>query len=256
MIKTSPRKSAKPAMTMEPVKQEMVPDPSIKFKSLIALLVVVVAGAGIYAYASTKNAASSVDSRLQPRQGVDQHALVATVSHVRSLVATNPDEPPTVAEIKNVDQLKSQNPLVYRDAQEGDDVLFWKDQIVIYSPSKDRIVLAMPLSIPTTSSTATTTTQPSSPQAPENATIEVRNGSPVPGTARTVAKTLISNGLNITAYNDAKRHDYAHVMILNASGKPLPQTLAKLKQLLGGEVVDSLPDEAKTKSDILVIATK
>lgn len=54
-------------------------------------------------------------------------------------------ENPTIAEIKDIEELKATNPLFYQNAKNGDKVLAYSDKVVIYRESEDIIVNVSPV---------------------------------------------------------------------------------------------------------------
>ena len=74
----------------------------------------------------------------------DVQGLIARVS---SLVVVPSDTPPTVASVQDVTLLQQQNPVFYRDAQNGDRVLAWPTEVVLYSSTKNKVLVAMPVTV-------------------------------------------------------------------------------------------------------------
>lgn len=55
------------------------------------------------------------------------------------------DENPTIATIVDVDKLKEDNSEFYKNAENGDKVLIYSKQAIIYSPTKDIIINVAPV---------------------------------------------------------------------------------------------------------------
>lgn len=226
---------------------------------IVLVIVLLIGGLGYFVQASINGKAVSDLSDVQVRDGVDPKEVANVIDRVRELVAVKEDELPTVATIQDISVLQPQNPTLYRDAENGDKLLVWSDKVVVYSTAKNRVLVAMPINIsaetaPQSSGNSTVAAATVTPTAaPEDATIEVRNGTPTAGLARTLNDKLKAAGFKTVAPGDAKTKNYTKTMILNASGKSLPDTLAALVKETGGTVVDALPEEGKSPADILVI---
>lgn len=70
-----------------------------------------------------------------------------TTSIVRRLseLITVPSGTPTIAVIEDVEKLKKENPAFYQEAQQGDRVISWPTKVVLYSTSKDVVLVALPV---------------------------------------------------------------------------------------------------------------
>ncbi|MFZ2804068.1 MAG: LytR C-terminal domain-containing protein [Patescibacteria group bacterium] len=194
----------------------------------------------------TVGTASSSDTEIkQLIQAVARHIVI------------NPTEAPTVATIQDANLLRTQNPDFYKDAQNGDKLLIWSDKAVLYSPTRDILLAVLPVSLPPggASSTASTagSNAPQATQPAEHATIEVRNGSGVPGLGNDLAAKLKSAGLTVLTPTNARGTDYPHTIIVNATDAPLPQTIAELQSMTNAQVVTKPTVEGTVKGDILVI---
>lgn len=223
---------------------------------LAILLVILVGGIGYFVNASMKNTSSIDASDIQVREGVDPNEVAAVIDRVRELVAVSTEEMPTVATVQDISVLRPQNPMLYRDAQNGDKLLVWSDKVVVFSAAKDRVLVAMPINIgPETSQTAPSDARVAAASAVEEPriTIEVRNGTPTPGVARTLSEKLKSDGFQMLAPGDANNKTYTSTVIYNATGKTIPKTLEKLVAETGGTVVNTLPGEGASKADLLII---
>lgn len=220
------------------------------------LLIVVVGGVGYFVNAAMKDKSSIDSSDIQVREGVDPKEVASVISRVREMVAVSADEMPTVATVQDISVLRPQNPTLYRDAQNGDKLLVWSDKVVVFSTAKDRVLVAMPINIgPETSQTAPSDARVAAASATEEprVTIEVRNGTPTPGVARTLSERLKTDGFQTLAPGDANNKTYTSTVIYNATGKTIPKTLEKLVAATGGSVVTSLPGEGTSKADLLII---
>ncbi len=191
----------------------------------------------------------NISSMMQVRDGIDPKQISDVVARVRELVATKADEQPTVATVQDISILRPQNPALYRDAENGDRLLVWSDKAVVYSVSKDRLLVVIPVS-------ATPQAAPvqASPSGTEPAvTIEVRNGSATLGAARTLSDVLKADGFQALEPAEAKDKAYSATVIYNVTGKTIPKTLEKLVQATGAKVVTSLAGEKASLADLLII---
>jgi hypothetical protein len=68
-------------------------------------------------------------------------------SQVKSLIMVNEEENPTVAEIRDVERLQSENPSLYANVENGDYLLVYSDQAIIYSPDKDKLIKVAPITL-------------------------------------------------------------------------------------------------------------
>jgi hypothetical protein len=224
---------------------------------LAVLLVVLVGGAGYFVNAAMKSRSAGDISNIQVREGVDPKEVASVIDRVRELVAVSRDEMPTVATVQDISVLRPQNPTLYRDAQNGDKLLVWSDKVVVFSTSMDRVLVAMPINIgPETSQTAPSDARVAAASATEEeprVTIEVRNGTPTPGVARTLSEELKKEGFQTLAPGDANNKTYTSTVIYNTTGKAVPKTLEKLVAATGGTVVTALPGEGTSKADLLII---
>jgi len=223
---------------------------------VIALLLVV--GGGTYFVNAAMNEKSGTDlSNIEVREGVDPKEVANTINRVLELVYIASDELPTVATVQDISVLRPQNPALYRDAQNGDKLLVWSDKVVVYSASKDRLLVVMPINVApeVTSQSAQPDSRLATATATEEpkVTLEVRNGSPTPGVARVLNDKLKSEGFQTLAPGDAKNKLYLKTVIYNATGKTIPKTLEKLIASTGGTVVDLLEGERESKADLLII---
>lgn len=224
----------------------------------LVALIVLVGGAGYFVHASNQKTDGSIEaSQLQVREGVDPKEVEQVIKRVRELVVTNDQELPAVATIEDVSVLRPQNPVLYRDAQNGDRVLLWQDLIVVFSSTRQRVLAVMPIigsGAPTAN--AQPAEQAQNTPVPETPTIEVRNGTPTAGLARVLSDQLKSMGFTVLAPTDAQNKGYVKTKIWVSTDKPFPETLKRLLEVTGGEVVNTLPSEGSTQADILIIVGK
>jgi hypothetical protein len=179
------------------------------------------------------------------------------INKVSKHIIVKANEDPTVATIQDVDILKRQNPMFYKDAQNGDRLLIWSDKAVLYSAPRDIILAVLPISLPASalnqqvgSASGTAAGQAKA----ETAIIEVRNGTGTVGMAKLMADKLSQLGLSVLKPADAKKKDYTQTVVVKLTDKELPQTLQAIMAATGNARVVTLPaGENASKADFLVI---
>lgn len=221
---------------------------------VIAILILVLLSAA-FLKLRNKDAAPNIPGAKDEAVARDVGSLIQKVA--RHIVIKD-GETPSVATVQDADALRSQNPIFYKDAQNGDRVLVWSDKVVLYSVDRDILLAVLPISIPVPppsapTATSTTSGDQAATTTVETATIEVRNGSGTTGRGRTLATQLKNEGYTVLPATDANRKDYEKTVMYIASDKPLSQTLNALVKLLNAEVVTSLPDEKNLKGDIVIV---
>ncbi len=233
---------------------------------LFALLILFVVGA--FAYNAKTKRVTVGGNNADVSQG-DAREMQALINKVSSIVAVNADEIPSIATIEDISLVRAQNPILYRGAQNGDRLLVWADKAVVYSTSEQKVLSVMPLikdqgdiqyverliSALNSNQTSVTSTAPmaTSTAAITSPTIEVRNGTPTAGRARTTSDELKAAGFNTTAPADALKKDYAKTVIFVANTNVDQAVIDRLKKSTNGDIVTSLTGEAAAKTDIVVI---
>jgi len=215
--------------------------------SAIVLIMVGASGYGVYAFVQKKGAGNL--GGIKVREGVDPQQIAGIIERVREFVFTNANEVPTVATIQDVELLKPQNPSLYRDAENGDKLLVWTDKVVVFSETKDRVLVVMPIN-----ANQQAASQPEATVVEKkDIKIEVRNGSSVTGAAKTLSSQLASNGFAVLNPNDAARRDYSETLIYSVSGKVNASFIEEIVKLTGGKLVDSIEGEKTTAADVLIV---
>jgi hypothetical protein len=197
-------------------------------------------------------------------------ANLTTVDRVKRLIYVTSDKQPTVWTITNLDLVKPQNPILFKDAELGDYLVAWADKAVVYSPGKDRIV-GMLMTAPgkdatipeppqaTSTAAAPTpeqpasTTEPATPTVPTVVHVEIRNASGITGAAKKLKAKLVADGLAVDGVGDAalKRDG---TIVVDLTGGSAPDAVSKVASETGGTVVTAVPDgEPASTSGILVL---
>lgn len=236
----------------------------IKFAVVLVLLFVSI-GMTVFFYLKMQNLKNPGNMDTSSISINDIDSIITRVKKHMML----PAETPTIAEIKNVEQLVVDQPF-YEGSVNGDILLVFKDSSkgIIYSPSKDLIINAGPIKVADTlmESTEATVEQAfleetamQEEDVPEvsQVTIEVRNATGVAGLASKTANEikLLGDEFIVDKTANASRKNYDQSIIVNLSGIDNNPLVAKLREELGIEVlVSALPQsEASTNSEVLVI---
>lgn len=248
-----------------PVIEDVVPPPkpasgTTRFPPLgLVLVVIVLVTAAVLGAKQMwfKGPAKTAEKTVAP----SAEQATATPESIRELIAKvarhiviKTGEDPTVATIQDVEILKRQNPVFYKDAQNGDRLLIWSDKAVLYSQSRDIILAVLPISLPTSALNQKAATGTASGIAVEEAKVEVRNGSGTVGLAKAMADKLTQLGLTVLKPTDAKKKDYAQTVVVKLTAKAMPATLEAIQQATGESKTSSLPaGELTSKADFLII---
>lgn len=117
---------------------------------IIAIVVMLFAStvvSGAIAYAFYKEAQVNYDSSaadaMNQTESADQYAEL--IGKVRAAVLVPEDEKPTIAAIADIEQVKTENPQFYADAQDGDIVLIFSTKAIIYRESAGMIINIAPV---------------------------------------------------------------------------------------------------------------
>jgi LCP family protein required for cell wall assembly len=91
--------------------------------------------------------------------------------------------------------------------------------------------------------------------AKENASVEVLNGTTVPGLAGTTGDTLKTYGYNVTKVDSTPSSDYTKTILVDLTGGKKPYTKNYLQKRFNAKVVTKLPDATiqATGADFVVI---
>jgi hypothetical protein len=237
----------------EPVEMPTpAPDKAKHPKFLVPLLIIILlAGAG---YAGVKYLPLSSKGATQA-SAASAPSVDDVIKQVAKHVLVNLNENPMVATVQDPDKLRAQNPVFYKDAQQGDRLLIWSDKAVLYSPSRDVVLAMLSVGAFNAGNASGTTSAPAQAQSPskDGIMVEVRNGSTTPGLARKVADLLKADGWKIVTIADAKVKPVATTSVLASSKKFLGSLPASLAAALHGQMVSSLGGEPTSSADILVI---
>ncbi|MEI7512532.1 MAG: LytR C-terminal domain-containing protein [Candidatus Uhrbacteria bacterium] len=226
---------------------------------LPALVIVAVAGigfAGWKLFPQNVNVAENAAEAPAPDQATD------LAKRVSKHVLVPADESPMVATVQDPEALRVQNPVFYKEAEQGDRLLIWSDKAVLYSPTKDVVLAMLSMSAFNASSTPPTATdtkpaasniQVETLATKEEVMVEVRNGSTTPGLARKAAEKLKADGWKNVTIADAKVKPVTTTGVFVSSKKTLGDYPATIASMFKGGVIKTLGAEPASAADILVI---
>jgi|GEM_PF-2071053 hypothetical protein len=176
-------------------------------------------------------------------QKVSRHFVVNTMND------------PVVATVQDANSLRQQNPLFYRDVENGDRLIVWEnDRAVLYSTKRDLVLAAMMASPSPTGEQANAPDQTAAVQvSPKDLKFEIRNATGKPGSAKTLADRMKSDGYkNVTVTTDSKT--YAETTIVKLTDKAKAVTDEKTLTTFVGGTFGAVPAGEKASSaDFLII---
>jgi len=182
---------------------------------------------------------------------IETEQLVASVA--RHIVLPE-DEQPTIATIQDIDALVGEQP-VFKGAENGDKVLVYQDQAIIYSPKRDILVKVVPVYFQNDNNEVSLENEPTqaAPIQVQDALIalDIRNGSQISGAAQNLGDQLLGNPTyEVINIANAAHLDYGETILVNATGKDI----SALELELGVLAVPSMPEgEQLTNADVVII---
>ncbi len=69
------------------------------------------------------------------------------LTRVNRHLLIHPSQTPTITTLQEIDPLRAENEVFFKDAEVGDKLLIWRDRAVLYSPSKDILLAVWPLNV-------------------------------------------------------------------------------------------------------------
>lgn len=212
-----------------------------RFTVVLFVLFVAAVAAFVWSYMNYQKAKDQLHA--QGAQALSQQEVRHIVRSVGKLIML-PEGEPTIAVIKDVTALQQQP--FFKNAQNGDVVLVYKEQAIIYSPKRGIVVNVGPVV-----KDQNTTSTPSEVAAPVETSVEVRNGSTIVGKATNVGDEIDAlDGFKVATTTNAKNKDYAKTIIVNLKAKDV----SALESKFGVTAVTALPvGEASSTADVVVI---
>lgn len=164
---------------------------------------------------------------------------------IRRFMELPANEEPTLATITDINKLNGQE--FFKNAINGDKILIYTKaaKAILYRPSTNKVIEFAPLVL-TPQSDVTSQEKP--------ATIAIYNGTKTVGLAGEYEKKLKDvSGLSVVVKDNATKNDYLEtiVVVLDSTYK---EVAAKVSQLVGGRVVEALPEgEVAPQAGLLII---
>lgn len=222
-----------------------------------AMLVLALAGSLIKMYISYQD----VKTAKENLEKTNQIAKVdpATLSDEELFMflsgrAELPSGTSTVATVKDVESLRQKDPF-FAKAANGDKVIQFDREALLYRPSTDKIVRLGPSNDSSIASPiAGTPGAPASTATTGKISVEVRNGTQTAGLAGKWKSTLNAGTLYfVDKVGNAAKDTYTQAYVVNLKGKDV----AALEKDLGVTAVTTLPEgEAVSSADVLIIVTQ
>lgn len=214
-----------------------------KLLPTLAVLVVVasVATAGYFYYENNK--IKNDPSALLNLQNKEADELKAKVGKLIDLPS---DEKPVVATIQDKQKLKDQP--FFNGAENNDKLLIFTNakKAIIYREAANKIINVGPIAVNTS-------------DLGNGKKVAILNGSNNADANKTAETNLTASftGMVIASKGDAAKRDYKKTAILDVSGNN-GDLVKQMADLLGGEVISSLPEGENQPSgvDVLVIAVQ
>lgn len=229
----------------------------------VLVLIIVMAASAVYLMMTGRAGFKKQETPKQQVGASDQvvQQNLSLMDRVRKHILVKETDQPRVYTINNIELVRQKNPEFYRDAEQGDKVLIWKDRAMIYSEKLDRLVAvatATPLirvsSEPSDSQEVSgTPSAPSIDQLRASTTIEIRNGSRKNGEGARLKKTLTDAGFVVTKVGDAGAA-YTGTRIIDQTSGSASMISEALVAPTGGVVTSTLPTtERPSEANILIL---
>ncbi len=184
----------------------------------------------------------SYEKTAQLKQKNDEN-IVAKVSRI---IQVSP-EPPQIYTVSDVEVFRAQNP-AYQNAEQGDRVLIWADQTIVYSPSKNKIIAV----VSTESGYSGPVADLPAEEVTEEATVEIRNGSGVAGAAARMRNALIEQEITVLRIGDAAIRRTGTIVVDLTDGNA-PKALEAAISASSGTIASMPLGEPASDASILII---
>lgn len=219
-----------------------VPETKLDFIKFILGLLLIAALIGLAAlYQKYTNIKKDLALSQDPQAQEDKFKAEAKelVDKVSKLMVL-PEGEPTIATVADSQALAEQQQF-FKNAQNGDKVLIYKDTAIIYNPTENRIVNVGPVLMDGDQAAKTN---------PQEFSVEIRNGSQKIGVANELGDSLKKAGFNVATVGNAANPDYQETILVNANGKDVKA----LEEQLKVTATDKLPaGEASSSQDVIII---
>jgi len=228
---------------------------SLSLTSVLLIVMVVISFYFFIQYQRTKNLLTN------PTE-VAQTEIKRLVNQVGKLIELPNEEIPSMATV--TDKNKLTNQAFFARAQNGDKILLYQGsgKAILYRPSINKIIEVSQINFQATSS-ASVVTATKTPVLPtptvavptigNNVKLAIYNGTKKAGLAGLTKDKIISEmpEVDVIVTSNSKA-DYNKTQVFDVTGKN-SAAVQKIKLLLGGEIVNSLPEgEGTTGADIVI----
>lgn len=172
----------------------------------------------------------------EAQQEMNEQKANEVIEKVGQLMILSTEEKPTVATIQDAMALAKDQPF-FRDANNGDKVLLYRDKAIIYNPTENMIVNVGPVFAQNL--------------AVETIALDIRNGTGVSGEAGKLANELDTNSnYRVVSVGNANNSEYKETVVINMREK----NIDALVEELDAKIVESMPEgEVATSADVVVI---
>lgn len=227
-------------------------------------IIAVVAVGGWFAWRS-QSVSDLADLATNPGAKLTDEQVARVVEHLQSFIAIPEDEQPTAVVLDDT-EVRARQQSFFRDAKDGNILVYFAARAIIYDPIADKLVNVGPVVRADISPSPDVTASGSEPLAtpipPEDTKLEVRNGTSTSGLAGATASRLAAKFVWITddaawpkAADAAKA--YTETVLVDLSKGAKPGALAALEEELGVKSVSALPTgESSSTADFVVILGK
>lgn len=169
-----------------------------------------------------------------------------------------PDGTSSVATVKDVESLRARDAF-FTKAQNGDKVLLFDREALLYRPGIDKIINFGPtndssVASSTPNNQTATTTETGATATEQSLNIEIRNGTQTSGLAGQWKTKLEANKLyKVVKVGNAGKDTYTQTYLVNLTNKDV----SGLERELGVGAVSTLPEgEVASSQDVLIIVSK
>jgi len=212
-----------------------------RFTIVLFVLFIAAVAAFIWSYMNYQKTKVQLGGQDQAMSQQQVNRIMRAVGNLMIL----PEGEPTIAVIKDITALANQP--FFKNAQNGDVVVVYPNQAIIYSPKRHVLVNVGPVINNQTATPASTETSVEQ----KDISVEVRNGSNTAGRAGTVGDEIDAiDGYTVSSTTNAKNKNYQATVVVNLKGKDV----SALESKFGVTAITVLPiGEAPSSADVVVI---
>ena len=235
-------------------------------KFVVGLSIVAVVGVGGWFAWRSQSGNDLADLAANAGAKLTDDQVARVVAHLQKFIAIPEGEKPSAVVLNDTEE-RARQQAFFRDAKDGDILVYFATRAMIYDPVADKLVnygpviSASPSATP--DATASQSEQLATPIPPEDSKVEVRNGTTTVGLAGTTAKNLAKKYAWVTDDQtwpkaaDAAKNSYTGTTLVDLSKGAKPGALAALESEFGVKAVSALPQgEASSTADFVVILGK